>query len=134
MSNIVSGLVQKRCVGSPTRKSVLLYMADYASEDGCGVWVSKTNIALDLEMGKRTVQNCIDDLLAAGLIVMVGKRACKNGYTVEYSISLPAVSLLKSTRAGDAPVQDVHPARAGRAPQEVQPIGKAIRRGQPRQF
>lgn len=122
MSNLVSALVQRRKVGSPTRKSVLMLMAACASDDGTGVWSSKANMARDLEMGKRTVQNCVEDLLNANLISQVGKRKCKNGFTTEYRLNLDAISALDRTRAGDAPVQEMHLTRAGDAPQDVQDV------------
>ncbi len=139
MSNIVSALVQKRKVGSPTRKAILMFMASCASDDGSGVWTSKATMARDLEMGKRTVQVSIDDLASMGLISEDGTRRCPHGFTVEYRLNLDAISRLDATHpgeakgqskplesepeatgAGDAPVQDVHPTRAGDAPQDVQ--------------
>lgn len=137
MSNVITGQVRRRKVGSPTRKAVLMFMADCASDDGSGIWTSKSNMAADLEMGRRTVQNSIDDLAADGLISVAGHRKCKNGFTVEYRINLDAVLMLEKTRAsgvtraGDAhvePVQEVHtcstdtPRRAERAPQDVQDV------------
>jgi len=145
MSNIVSALVQKRKVGSPTRKAVLMYMASCASDDGSGIWASKATIARDLEYSKRTVQAGIDDMVAAGLIQEAGKRRCAHGFTVEYRIILDAVRALdstnqdgpkkpksdhpelpldaqKGTRAGAAPVQELHPTRAGAAPHGVQEL------------
>lgn len=133
VSHIATGLVQRRKVGSPTRKAVLMFMAACASDDGSGVWTSKANMADDLEMGRRTVQVCIDDLVAMGLISEAGRKACRNGFTVEYRLNLDAISALegtredtkeeaKSTRAGAAPVQDVHVTRAGAARQDVQEL------------
>ncbi|MBK0326298.1 helix-turn-helix domain-containing protein [Rhodobacteraceae bacterium F11138] len=141
MSFEVIALVKKRSVGSPTRKSVFMYLADCASEDGSGCWTSKGHIAADLELSKRTVQNCFDDLQAANLIFEVGKRSCANGYTLEYAINLEAVRALPSTRkdrdqisaspsqlpqkstgAGDSPVQEIHPTGAGDSPHGVQEI------------
>ncbi|MCF7747002.1 hypothetical protein GLP43_05405 [Sulfitobacter sp. M39] len=131
MSNIVSALVQKRKVGSPTRKGILMFMASCASDDGSGVWTSKATMARDLEMGKRTVQVSIDDLAKQGLISEVGTRRCAHGFTIEYRLNLHAIKALEPTNperskvadttgAGDAPVQDVHSTHAGHAPQDVQ--------------
>lgn len=122
MSHVITGIVQRRKVGSPTRKAVLLFMAGCASDDGTGVWTSKANMADDLEMGRRTVQVCIDDLIAAGLISEVGQKPCRNGFTVEYRLNIDAILRLEPTRAGAAPVQDVHMTRAGAAPQDVQEL------------
>ena len=91
MSHVITGIVQRRKVGSPTRKAVLLFMAGCASDDGTGVWTSKANMADDLEMGRRTVQVCIDDLIAAGLISEVGQKPCRNGFTVEYRLNVDAI-------------------------------------------
>src|SRR5690554_5293725 len=73
MSNLISAAVQRRVVGSATRKAVLLYMADKAADDGSGIWSSKANIARDLELGIRAVQYAIRDLVTAGLLIEIGQ-------------------------------------------------------------
>ncbi|WP_417702263.1 helix-turn-helix domain-containing protein [Pseudophaeobacter sp.] len=133
MSIEIHALIKRRVVGSPTKKAILLYMADAASDDGSGIWVSKGNMALDLEMkSKRTVQTNIADLVEAGIVSEVGQRKCKNGFTVEYRINLNTVSSLPQTRAANAPVpqhiagalnarvQEMRPTGAGDAPPPVQ--------------
>lgn len=104
MSNEVYSIAKRRAVGSSIVKSVLLFMADSASDDGSGVWLSKANIARDLELSKRSVQNAIQTLVEMGIVREVGNRPCKNGFTVEYQVVIGAVLKLPSTRAGDAPV------------------------------
>ena len=141
MSNEVTALVKKRRVGSPTRKCVLMYFADCASDDGTGIWTSKSNVAADLEMSKRTVQNCVEDLIGSGLVREVGQRKCAHGFTVEYCLDLAALQNLSSTRdrnesapekagekdpeltgAGDSRAQEIHPAGAGDSPHRVQDV------------
>lgn len=137
MSNDVANMVMRRRVGSPTRKAVLLFMAGRASDDGTGVYTSKSNMARDLEMGRRTVQKCIDDLVSEGLISESGTRPCSSGLTVEYRLNLTAIEALPDTRepvpsrAGGAhhnavqdvhTVQEVHGGCAGRAHQAVQDV------------
>jgi len=104
MSNIVSSQVQTRKVGSLTLKAVLMYMADKASDDGSGIWVSKSNMAADLEMSLSTVKRSIKTLAEQGVISESGKRNCKNGYTVDYTINLGALKQLESTRFTVNPV------------------------------
>ena len=131
MSNECVALVQRRVVGSATKKAVLVYMADRASDDGSGIWTSKVHIAADTELSKRSVQNAINELEAAGIVSKSGTRRCANGFTFEYSINIAALKLLpqtrKSTGAGDSPlkdggVQDVHLTGAGDSPHGVQEI------------
>lgn len=120
MSNDCTSLVQKRVLGSATRKTVMMYLADRASDDGSGIWTSKTHIAADTELGKRSVQNAIKEFEQEGLLEKTGTRPCQNGYTYEYRLILDGIRRLPSTRevrgAPDAPVQEVHPSGACGAP------------------
>ncbi|QRZ15574.1 hypothetical protein JWJ88_14675 [Paracoccus methylovorus] len=116
MSNLISASVQRRVVGSATRKSVLLYMADKAADDGSGIWTSKSNIARDLELSRRAVQLAIQDLIRDGLVTETGQRDCKHGFTVEYSIVIEAVDNLTSTRG--QPVDNLAATREQGSPRE----------------
>ena len=53
MSNLVSNVIQTKLIGSPTKKAILMYMADKASDDGSGIWVSKGNMAKDRDWETR---------------------------------------------------------------------------------
>ena len=83
-----------------------MYMADKASDDGSGIWVSKGNMAADLEMSSRAVRIHIKDMLALGILKVSGQKECRHGYTIDYQINLEIVSKLPSTRP---PLNDVHP-------------------------
>jgi biotin operon repressor len=112
MSNKISNLVQTKKIGSLTKKAILMYMADKASDDGSGIWVSKKNMAADLEMTDRAVRIHIKDMIAMGVLVEAGQRQCKTGYTVDYTINVEVVGSLGSTREATeqhAPLNDVHP-------------------------
>jgi len=126
MSNECTTLVQKRRLGSPTRKAVMMYLADRASDDGSGIWTSKSHIAADTELGKRSVQKVIKDFEQEGLLLKIGTRPCQNGYTYEYKLILDGIRKLPSTRddrgASGAPVHQVHPSGASGAPQDVHPV------------
>lgn len=124
MSNEVHTLVKRRVVGSPTLKSVLLYMADAAADDGSGIWMAKGTIAADLEFkSKRTVQTALATLTEMGGIEHIGHKKCRNGFTMEYKIVLAVVARLPQTRpsieeltgAGGAPLPQ-HVGGAGNAP------------------
>ena len=41
MSNLVSNVIQTKLIGSPTKKAILMYMADKASDDGSVIQVVK---------------------------------------------------------------------------------------------
>jgi len=112
MSNLVSNFIQTKKVGSSTKKAILMYMADKASDDGSGVWVSKKNMCADLELSVRALQINIKLLLMYEFLIESGRKKCKNGYTIDYTINLEAFNICKSTRqtpALDAPPQEMHP-------------------------
>ena len=133
MSNRIFGYVQRRKVGSASKKSVLLFFASFASDDGTGIWVSKARIADELEISRRTVQRVCEELCAAGLLSEVGQRKCKNGFTIEYSIDLHALkrlplagdilSPLDEETTGDTMtrVSPCHVTRDTLSPQDVTP-------------
>ena len=114
--------MQRRFVGSATRKSVLTYMADKAADDGSGIWTSKANIARDLELSRRAVQLAIQELIRDGLVAETGQRDCKHGFTVEYSIVIEAVDNLPSTREPRSPRES--DARVTREPGSHDPVNQ----------
>lgn len=113
MSNLVSAKVHKKVFGSTTRKAVMIYFADKASDGGEGIWASKTTIAAVLEMHRATVIRTINELVAEGILIVVGDRRHRNGATVEYDISmvvvdqLPDVELPRSEPGPHAPTADL---------------------------
>ena len=123
MSNSVSALVERRRVGSPTKKSILLFMADKASDDGSGIWIGQGTIAARLELSKRAVQKNTQALIEDGLIFPVGKKSHTNGYTVNYSIDLVVVRDLpdvkRNTNELNSPVNVVRPTGETTAPHAV---------------
>ena len=72
MSNLVSNLIQTKTIGSPTNKAILMHMSDKASDDGSGIWVSKGNMAADLEMSSRAVRHHIKEMLDSGVFELGG--------------------------------------------------------------
>lgn len=112
MSNLVSNLIQTKKVGSLTKKAILMYMADKASDDGSGIWVSKSNMAADLEMTDRAVRIHIKDMIAMGIVSESGQRQCRSGYTIDYSINLNIIHALQPTRSTPergSPLNDIQP-------------------------
>lgn len=92
MSFKVANLVYSRKIGSAHRKAILAYMADKASDDGRGVYCSKGTIADETEIARSTVFKTIKELVAEGLLIEAGHRACTNGSTVVYDLNLVLIA------------------------------------------
>jgi hypothetical protein len=91
-------LVYTKRVGSATRKAVLGYMADRASDGGEGIFSSKGRIARETELSESSVKRTIRDFIAEGLIYEVGHKRHANGVTVIYAINPAAVQSLPDAK------------------------------------
>ena len=98
MSFHVTSTCTKHKFGSATRKQIISFLADKASDDGSGIWCSKGTIAHSTELSKSTVKRTITQFLKEGIISETGKRANSHGFTVEYRINLDRVALLPLTK------------------------------------
>lgn len=86
MSNHIISVAYKRDLRTPMRKSVMVLLADKASDDGSGIWASKQTMADELCCSKQSVISTIQDFISEGLLLELGRRKSPNGFTVEYGI------------------------------------------------
>ena len=98
MSIEVTSLVISRQIGSPSKKVVLMIMADAANPDGTGVWISKPNIAKRSEVSLKTVKRVIQDMLDDDIIFRRGKHKNSNGFTTIYDLNLDKITGLSRTQ------------------------------------
>lgn len=94
MSNHLISEAYKRRIDGLARKSVMVLLADKASDDGTGIWASKQTMADELGTSKQTIIATIKALIADGLVCEIGQRRNVNGYTVEYAINVAALKAL----------------------------------------
>lgn len=97
MSWRVANSCAERKFGSATRKQIIMFLADKASDDGSGIWCSKGTIQRHTELGDTTVKRTIREFLKEGILVETGARGCKNGFTVVYRIDLARIEALELT-------------------------------------
>ncbi len=94
-------------------------MADRANDDGTGVYCSKGTIADETEVARSTVFKIIADLLSEGIISEAGRRPCRNGFTVDYTMNIAAIAAWENvkdhtpTSPPAGPVRDVTSPSAG---------------------
>lgn len=124
MSNHLISSVYKRQLGTHMRKSVMALLADKASDDGSGIWASKQTLADELCCSKQTVIATIARFIEDGLLKESGRRKCRTGATVEYTICVGALEAL--------PMVPCHAAKESSrlTGQAAQPVNLAEARGQ----
>jgi len=101
MSWRVANACAERKFGSATRKQIIMFLADKASDDGSGIWCSKGTIQRHTEIGETTVKRTIREFLKEGILIETGARGCKNGFTVVYRIDLGRIEALELTAEPD---------------------------------
>ena len=72
-------------LGSASQKAVLLYLAQFAHEDGSCTWPSVPRIMAATELGERTVRRALKSLQARGVITLGDQRHAalgKHGTTI----------------------------------------------------
>lgn len=126
MSNHLTSEVYKRQVGGMSRNAVLVLLADKASDDGSGIWASKSRMAAELGCTKQTVITIIASLIEDGLVKECGHRANANGYTVEYAIDVATLRSLPYV-AHHADQSNSLTGQNARPVKETDPTGQAAR-------
>lgn len=91
MSNHLTSLAYKADVGSLLRKSVLVMLADKASDDGSGIWASKQTMADELCCSKQAILNTLRQFVDEGLLDETGRRKNRNGFTITYTLNVEAL-------------------------------------------
>lgn len=103
MSWKIAALCDERRFGSPSRKQIIMYLADKASDDGAGIWCSKYTIARHTELSLATVKRIVREFIHEGILVETGRRQCERGFTVVFRINIGAIECLESLKEAAAP-------------------------------
>jgi len=105
MSIHVHSLVYSRKFGSATRKAVALKLADYASDDGTGIYPSLSRVAAEIEVHERTVRRVVREFEAEGILVVIKKGGRGPGHTTHWKLDLKAIEQLPQSwsKAGAVP-------------------------------
>ena len=100
-------------LGSAPQKAVLIYLAQFAHEDGTCTWPSVLNIQVATELSERAVRKALRELQDKGLIMPGDQRHAalgKNGGTVprgrrskvwDLRLNMPVEEFNGVERAGD---------------------------------
>jgi biotin operon repressor len=94
VSNHLTSLAYKLEAGSLLRKSVLILLADKASDDGSGIWASKQTMADELCCSKQAVWKTLQEFMSEGLLTETGRKQHQNGYTITYALKLAALEAM----------------------------------------
>lgn len=105
MSILLMSRIFRQPMGGATRKALAVRLADFADDEGRGIWPSVDRLSAETELSVRTVQRLLADFVEEGILVLVKKASGRPGEANRYDFDLDRLF-------------------AAPAPQENNPAGK----------
>ena len=96
MSIAVMSRLFKAQLGSPSRKMLAIRLADFADDDGRGIWPTVGRLALETELSERTVQRLLRDFVDEGLLIVVAEGGGRPGQATRYDFDMRALDHLQA--------------------------------------
>lgn len=96
MSIAVMSRLFKAQLGSPSRKMLAIRLADFADDDGRGIWPTVGRLALETELSERTVQRLLRDFVDEGLLIVVAEGGGRPGQATRYDFDMRALDNLQA--------------------------------------
>ncbi len=95
MSIAVMSRLFKAQLGSPSRKMLAIRLADFADDDGRGIWPTVGRLALETELSERTVQRLLRDFVDEGLLIVIAEGGGRPGQATRYDFDMRALDNLQ---------------------------------------
>lgn len=102
MSISIMSRLFKAQLGSCNRKLLAVRLADFADDDGRGIWPTVARLAAETELSERTVQRILREFEDEGLLVVVAEGGGRPGQATRYDFSMPALERIFERKAAPA--------------------------------
>lgn len=108
MSIMIMSRLFKMNLGGCNRKLLAVRLADFADDDGRGIYPSVARLAAETELSERTVQRILAEFVREGLLIVVKEATGKPGIANAYDYDLDRLFAYKPNQTGDSlsPVDD----------------------------
>lgn len=107
MSIAIMSQLFKAHLGSTSRKMLAVRLADFADDDGKGIWPTVGRLAHETELSERTVQRILAEFVDEGILVVRAKGGSKPGEATRYDFDLRAIARLKPSKETSDGCHDV---------------------------
>lgn len=98
MSILIMSRLFRAQLGSSSRKMLAVRLADFADDNGKGIWPSVETLAQETELSVRTVQRLLSDFVNEGLLVVVRKATGRPGEATRYDFDMRALDRLPDAK------------------------------------
>ncbi len=98
MSIYLMSRVFKQPLGGANRKALAVRLADFADDEGRGIFPSVDRLAAETELSVRTVQRLMADFVQEGILVLVKKASGRPGEANRYDFDLARLFAPRATQ------------------------------------
>lgn len=98
MSIAIMSQLFKAHLGSTNRKMLAVRLADFADDDGKGIWPTVGRLARETELSERTVQRILSEFVDEGLLIVRRKGGWKPGEGTRYDFNMSALVRLRAAK------------------------------------
>lgn len=88
MSILLMSRIFRQPMGGATRKALAVRLADFADDEGRGIWPSVERLSAETELSERTVQRLLSDFVNEGILILVKKASGRPGEANRYDFNL----------------------------------------------
>ncbi|RVL53942.1 helix-turn-helix domain-containing protein [Sinorhizobium meliloti] len=98
MSIAIMSQLFKAHLGSTNRKMLAVRLADFADDDGKGIWPTVGRLARETELSERTVQRILSEFVDEGLLIVRKKGGWKPGEGTRYDFNMSTLGRLQAAK------------------------------------
>lgn len=98
MSIAIMSQLFKAHLGSTNRKMLAVRLADFADDDGKGIWPTVGRLARETELSERTVQRLLSEFVDEGLLIVRKKGGWKPGEGTRYDFNMSVLGRLQAAK------------------------------------
>ncbi len=99
MSIAIMSQLFKAHLGSTGRKMLAVRLADFADDDGKGIWPTVGRLARETELSERKVQRTLAEFVDEGLLIVVKKGGSRPGEGTRYDFNMGVLARLPSSKS-----------------------------------
>lgn len=95
-------------LGGCNRKLLAVRLADFADDEGRGIYPGVKRLASETELSERTIQRILADFVSEGILVVVKEATGRPGQATRYDFDLARLFAYAPSKTGDtvSPVDD----------------------------
>ena len=101
MSIMIMSRLFRMNLGGCNRKLLAVRLADFADDEGRGIYPGVKRLASETELSERTIQRILSDFVSEGILVVVKEATGRPGQTTRYDFNLDRLFAYAPAKTGD---------------------------------